>query len=265
MTRETVLLSFNGPVATLTLNRPETLNSISNPLVRDMRDALAEVRAAKSARALILTGAGRGFCAGAELGDALLSGDGTQSPGATLNANLRDHINPLMVELNELPIPTIAAVNGPAAGAGVGFALAADITLAAHSAYFILTFGPKLGLIPDAGSSWHLPRRIGIARAMALALLGNKLSAQQAAQWGLIWEAVADDQLSAAALQLAQTLARAPSHIALELRRATAQALSNTLEAQLDYERERQCVLVEKPTFKEGVCAFKQKRAPVFD
>jgi 2-(1,2-epoxy-1,2-dihydrophenyl)acetyl-CoA isomerase len=265
MTDKTVTLSFDGPIATLTLNRPETLNSISDALTRDARDALAEVRETKSARALILTGAGRGFCAGAELNESIVNGDGSQSAGQSLNASMRDRTNPLIVDLKDLPIPVVAAVNGVAAGAGVGFALAADITVAARSASFILTFGPKLGLIPDVGTTWHLPRRIGVARAMALSLLGNKLGAEQAAQWGLIWQCVDDDQLSATALQLAQTLASSPAHIAVELRRAIAQSLSNTLEEQLDYERERQCVMIEKPSFKEGVRAFREKRAPVFD
>jgi 2-(1,2-epoxy-1,2-dihydrophenyl)acetyl-CoA isomerase len=200
MTRQTVLLTFDGPIATLTLNRPETLNSISNQLVIDARDALADVRATQSARVLILTGAGRGFCTGAELGEAIVKGDGTQSAGDSLNAAMRDHSNPLIVDLQQLPIPVVAAVNGVAVGAGVGIALAADITIAARSASFILTFGLKLGVIPDLGTTWQLPRRIGVARAMALALLGNKLGAEQAAQWGLIWQCVDDDQLAATAL-----------------------------------------------------------------
>lgn len=265
MTGKTVTLSFDGPIATLTLNRPETLNSISRQLTADARDALAEVRQTKSARALILTGAGRGFCAGAELNDSIVDGNGTQSAGQSLNASMRDYTNPLIVDLKELPIPVVAAVNGVAAGAGVGFALAADITIAARSASFVLTFGPKLGLVPDVGTTWHLPRRIGLARTMALSLLGSKLGAEQAVEWGLIWQCVDDDQLSATALQHARTLASAPSHIALELRRAMTQSQSNTLEQQLDYERERQCVMVEKPSFKEGVLAFREKRAPVFD
>lgn len=265
MTDKTVTLSFDGSIATLTLNRPETLNSITDRLTKDTRDALAEVRRTKTARALIFTGAGRGFCAGAELNESLATGDGTRTAGQSLNASMRDHTNALIVDLNELPIPIVAAVNGVAAGAGVGFALAADITVAARSASFILPFCPKLGLIPDLGTTWHFPRRIGVARATALSLLGNKLNADLAAQWGLIWQCVDDDQLSAAALQLAHSLASAPAHIALELRRAMAQSQANTLEEQLDYERERQCVMIEKPSFKEGVRAFREKRAPVFD
>lgn len=265
MARQTVTLAFDGPLAILTLNRSETLNSISKQLVLDAREALAEVREVKSARALILTGAGRGFCAGAELNDSIVNGDGAQSAGQSLNVSMRDQTNPLVVDLNALPIPVVAAVNGAAAGAGVGLALAADITVAARSAAFILTFGPKLGLIPDVGTTWQLPRRIGLARATALSLLGNKLSAEQAAQWGLIWQCVDDDQLYDTARQIALSLARGPSHIALEIRRAMAQSQSNSLQEQLDYERERQCALVETAAFKEGVRAFREKRAPVFD
>jgi 2-(1,2-epoxy-1,2-dihydrophenyl)acetyl-CoA isomerase len=265
MTGTTVTLAFDGPIATLALNRPETLNSICDHLVIEARAALAEVRETKAARALIVTGSGRAFCAGAELNEAIVNGDGSRSAGETLNASMRDHINPLIVDLKELPIPVVAAVNGVAAGAGVGLALATDIAVAARSASFILTFGPKLGLIPDVGTTWQLPRRIGVARATALSLLGNKLSAEQAAEWGLIWQCVDDAELQGAAQQIARTLASAPSHIALELRRAMAQSQANTLEAQLDHERERQCAMVEKPSFAEGVRAFREKRAPVFD
>jgi 2-(1,2-epoxy-1,2-dihydrophenyl)acetyl-CoA isomerase len=265
MTEKVVTLSFTGPVATLTLNRPAILNSINERLIVEARDALCEVRRKKSARALILTGSGRSFCAGAELNEAIVNGNGVISAAETLNVTIRDHTNPLIVSLKELPIPVVAAVNGVAAGAGVGLALAADITIAARSASFVLTFAPKLGLIPDVGATWHLPRRIGIARTMGLSLLGGTLNAEQAAQWGMIWQSVDDDRLLDTARQLAQTLANAPSHIALELRRAIAHSLSSTLEEQLDYERERQCAMVERPSFREGVSAFQERRSPAFD
>lgn len=265
MTGKTVALSFDGPIATLTLNRPDTLNSLNDQLADDARDALAEVRRTKSARALLLTGAGRGFCSGAELAESIVNGNGAQSAAEALNVSMRDHCNPLIVDLKALPIPIVAAVNGVAAGAGVALALAADITIAARSASFVLTFCPRLGLVPDLGTTWQLPRRVGVARTMALSLLGNKLSAELAAQWGLIWQCVDDDALRATAVQLAQTLAQGPSHIAMELRQAIAQSLTHTLEEQLDYERERQCVMVEQPSFSEGVRAFREKRPPVFD
>lgn len=264
MTRATVNLEFDGAVAILKLNRPDVLNSTTPALARDARAAIAEVRDTPSARALLVTGAGRAFCAGAELNDELLNGDGTQSPGQYLDATMRDDFNPWITDLDTLPIPVVAAVNGVAAGAGVGLALAADITVAARSASFLLPFCPKLGLIPDIGSTWYLPRRVGPARATALALLGHKLSAEEAAQWGLIWQCVDDALLLESAMQIARALARLPSGIALELRQALRQAESNTLAAQLDYEREKQCVLIEGAAFREGVNAFREKRQPVF-
>ncbi|HFG6905391.1 enoyl-CoA hydratase-related protein [Acinetobacter baumannii] len=262
---KTVTLEFIDSIAILTLNRPEVLNSMVDQLAIDAREALAEVRTMSNIRALVLTGAGRAFCAGAELNDTLLNGSAEQPARAYLDDNMRLLTNPWIQDLHDFPIPVIAAVNGVAAGAGVGLALAADITVAAQSASFILNFSSKLGLIPDVGVTWHLSRRIGLARATALALLGNKLTAEKAVEWGLIWECVADDQLHHHAITLAQTLANAPRHAALELRQALHYAQSNTLPQQLDYERQRQCVLVETAAFREGVNAFKEKRKPNFD
>jgi 2-(1,2-epoxy-1,2-dihydrophenyl)acetyl-CoA isomerase len=265
MTPKTVTLEIDGRIAVLTLNRPEVLNSINETLVKDAREALSQVRENLSLRALILTGAGRGFCAGAELDHQIANDQGEHSAGQRLNDTMLRHTNPWITDLHNLAIPVIAAVNGVAAGAGVGLALAADIILAARSASFILSFAPKLGLIPDLGATWQLPRRIGQARATALCLLGNKLDAQSAADWGLIWQCVEDRELHDKSVHIAQTLARSPSHAALELRRAFGHAQANSLEQQLDYERERQSVLVETATFKEGVSAFQEKRPPVFE
>jgi 2-(1,2-epoxy-1,2-dihydrophenyl)acetyl-CoA isomerase len=265
MTTKTVDLEFDGAIATLRLNRPEVLNSMTSPLAKDARAAIAKVSSTPSARVLVITGAGRAFCAGAELKDEFLEGDGTQSASEQLNTTMRDDFNPWIKDLDELAIPVVAAVNGVAAGAGVGLALAADITIAARSASFILSFCPKLGLIPDVGTTWYLPRRIGLARATALSLLGNKLSAETAAEWGLIWQCVDDALLPDSAMQIARALARLPSGIAIELRRSLKQSHENTLDAQLDYERERQCVLIESAAFREGVNAFREKRQPVFD
>ncbi|MFL8988597.1 enoyl-CoA hydratase-related protein [Pseudomonas sp. QLc11A] len=265
MTQKNVTLEIHERVAILTLNRPDVLNSLNETLARDAREALAQVRENSFLRALIVTGAGRAFCAGAELNDELADSDEHQSAGQRLNATMLDYFNPWIIDLDSLQIPVIAAINGVAAGAGVGLALAADITLAARSASFILSFAPKLGLVPDLGTTWRLPKRIGQARAMALSLLGNKLDAQTAADWGMIWQCVEDDELLNVAMKTAQALARSPAHAILEVRRALRLAETNNLKQQLDYERERQCQLVEKPTFKEGVNAFKEKRLPVFD
>lgn len=262
---KTVTLQLAGTVAILRLNRPEVLNSMTEALAIDAREALAEVRNTPAVRALVVTGAGRAFCAGAELGDAMLNGDGSRTAGEMLDDTMREHTNPWIRDLHDMPIPVVAAVNGVAAGAGVGLALAADITIATRSASFILSFCPKLGLIPDVGTTWHLPRRIGVARSTALALLGDKLQAEQAAQWGLIWQCVDDDCLLDAALDIACRLGRSPRHAVTELRQALWRSHSNTLDEQLDYERNRQRALVETAAFREGVNAFRERREPAFD
>lgn len=264
MTPKTVTLDINDRIATLTLNRPELLNSLNETMAKDAREALAQVRDTASIRVLIVTGAGRAFCAGAELNDDLANGEGPESAGQRLNQTMQHFTNPWIMDLENLPIPVVAAVNGVAAGAGVGIALAADITLAARSASFILSFAPKLGLVPDVGTTWRLPRRIGIARTKALCLLGDKLNAQTAADWGLIWQCVADEELLENATNIAQSLARIPAHATREIRQALAQAETNDLQQQLDYERKRQCELINLPTFREGVNAFKDKRLPSF-
>lgn len=261
---KTVLLDIHENVAILKLNRPQVLNSMIEQLAIDAIEVLDQVRNNPAIRALIVTGEGRAFCAGAELNDELVDGNAQYSAGQLLNKTMQQFTNPWIQQLHELPIPVVAAVNGVAVGAGVGLALAADITIAAESAAFILSFSSKLGLVPDVGTTWHLARRIGYARAAAVALLGDKLTAQQAADWGLIWQCVADDQLHITAMTVAQRLASAPRHAALELRQALHHAQQATFVKQLDYERERQCELVEHADFREGVNAFKERRAAVF-
>src|SRR5260221_426801 len=186
MTDSPVDLVVENGVATLTLNRPDVLNALSIGTIRALRDALAAVRANPNARALVLTGCGRGFCTGADLNDPVIALDGPLDERADKLARLMAaDINPLMAELQALPLPKVAAVNGPAVGAGIGLALAADIVLAAESAYFLQVFTPRLGLVPDMGVTWHLPRLVGRARALAASLLGERISAETAADWGL--------------------------------------------------------------------------------
>lgn len=264
MQLKTVTLEFRDDIAILTLNRPDVLNSLSLELAKDARQAIALVRENKSARAMIITGAGRAFCAGAELTDTLVNGHAGKSASATLQDNMLYHFNPWISDMEQLSIPVIAAVNGVAVGAGVGIALAADITVAARSASFVLSFTPKLGLVPDMGTSWQLPRRIGVARAYGMTLLGEKLDAETAATWGLIWKCVADDELADCAETIAKRLARMPRHATHEVRQAFRQAGINNLNDQLDYERERQCAAIDLPTFREGVDAFREKRLPIF-
>ena len=258
-----VLFDSEAGIATLTLNLPSKLNPIALELQRELGEALARVRADSAVRAVVLTGAGKAFCVGADLSAMREPADG-QSLGDQTAEWMQAISNPLIEQLRTLPVPTVCAVNGPAAGAGVGLALACDIVVAARSAYFYLPFLPKLGIVPDLGCTWFVPRRVGPARAMGMALLDERLAADTAAQWGLIWSAVDDALLQHEALRIAERLSRLPAHAVEEARRAFEAAERHTLPEQLHYESERQRELLGRPSFAEGVAAFLQKRAPVF-
>jgi 2-(1,2-epoxy-1,2-dihydrophenyl)acetyl-CoA isomerase len=251
-------------IATLTLNLPAKLNPIAHGLQVELRDALERIRDDRSVRAVILTGAGKAFCVGADL-SAMAPGEKDKSLGTQTAEWMQELSNPLIETLRSLPVPVVAAVNGAAAGAGVGLALAADVTIAARSAYFYLPFLPKLGIVPDLGCTWAIPRRAGRARAMAMALLDERVGAGRAVQWGLIWACVDDEQLLEEAKSIAQRLARLPAHAVLEAREAFEAAEHHTLKEQLHYESERQRELIDRPSFREGVSAFLQKRPPVFE
>ena len=260
MTYQNILFSLAGGIARITLNRPEKLNAFNSAMHRDLRDALVRTRAGK-ARVLLLSGAGRAFCSGQDLDERDLS------PGAAppdLGHSLETLYNPLVLGLRDLPLPVICAVNGAAAGAGASVALACDIVLAARSASFIQAFC-KLGLVPDAGATHTLPRRVGIARAMGLALLGDKLPAEQAEAWGLIWKCVADDQLMAEAERLALHFSSAPTKGLALAKQALYASAGNTLEQQLDLECAFQRVIGLGQDYREGVTAFKEKRPPRFN
>ena len=260
MTYESILLQSTGGIARVTLNRPDRLNSFTAKRPEEVRDALAKVRADTSARALLLTGAGRGFCAGQDLSDrAVAPGDAPVDLGASIEANYR----PLVLALQSFPMPVVCAVNGVAAGAGANIALACDLVVAAKSASFIQAFC-KIGLIPDSGGTYFLPRLIGTARAMGLALLGDKLSAQQAADWGLIWKCVEDADFAPTVDALLVQLAHAPTRGLVATRRALHASSHATLEAQLDLERDLQRELGRSADYREGVAAFLAKRAPQF-
>lgn len=260
---ETLTLSVEDGIALLTLNRPEVLNSINTQLIAEMRDALAEVAANKDARALLLTGAGRGFCAGADLAAQGQRQEG-MSVGQGVAHGMEVGFNPMMRELYALEKPIVAAVNGVTAGGGVGLALAADIVIAGKSASFVQVFGPRLALIPDLGCTWHLPRLVGRARALGLALLGDKLPAETAAEWGLIWKCVEDEALMSEARAVAGKLANGPTNAFREIRKAIDAAGSNDFSSQLDYEREVQGMLGDHPNFSAGVKAFLTKKEPEF-
>jgi 2-(1,2-epoxy-1,2-dihydrophenyl)acetyl-CoA isomerase len=260
-----LLFEVSDQIATITFNIPDKLNPLPAQLQHALRERLAQVRADASIRALMLTGAGRAFSVGADLGSMNADGAGGESIG-NATANLMASVsNPMIEDLRTLPVPVISVVNGPAAGAGVGLALAADIVLAARSAYFYLPFMPQLGVVPDLGATWFLPRAVGRARALGLALLGNRLSAERAQQWGLIWACVDDADLPDEARTIALRLAALPAHAAPELRRAFDASEHNDMMAQLAYEAERQRELIDGTAFAEGVRAFIEKRPPRFN
>ncbi|WP_321933189.1 2-(1,2-epoxy-1,2-dihydrophenyl)acetyl-CoA isomerase PaaG [Burkholderia cenocepacia] len=246
-------------VATITLNRPDKLNSFTRAMHRELQSALDEVEAA-GARALILTGAGRGFCAGQDLADL----DFTPGASTDLGTLIDEHFNPLIRRLQRLPIPVIAAVNGTAAGAGANLALACDLVFAARSSSFIQAF-VKIGLVPDSGGTWFLPQRVGMARALGLALTGDKLGAEQAEQWGLIWRAVDDEALVATTRQFATQLAQQPTLAIASIKQSMRDSVTNTLDQQLDLERDLQRKLGQSHDYAEGVQAFIGKRTPRFE
>ncbi|MEP2829596.1 MULTISPECIES: enoyl-CoA hydratase-related protein [Alphaproteobacteria] len=260
---ETLTLTVEDGIALLTLNRPDVLNSINTQLIADMRACVAEVASNPEARVLLITGSGRGFCAGADL-----AAQGQREEGMTVGQGVAHGMtvgfNPMMRELYALEKPIVAAVNGVTAGGGVGLALAADIVIAAKSATFVQVFGPRLGLIPDLGCTWHLPRLVGRARALGLALLGDKLPAETAAEWGLIWKCVEDDALMNEARAVAIRMAKGPTNAFGEIRKAIDAAGRNDFPGQLDYERDVQGMLGDHPNFTAGVKAFLTKKDPEF-
>lgn len=260
MASDTLLFERADGIARITLNRPDKLNSFNVEMLEALRDALQQVQADKSLRVLLLTGAGRAFCAGQDLADRAVAPDG----GAVdLGVSIDRYYGPLVLALRRLPMPVICAVNGVAAGAGANLPLACDIVVAARSASFVEVFC-KLGLIPDTGGTYFLPRLLGSARATALAMLGNKLSAEQAAAWGLIWQCVDDDQLAAETDKLARHFAQAPTLGLARTKQALQASALNTLEAQLDLERDCMRELGHSADYREGVAAFMAKRAPRF-
>ncbi len=261
-----VLLEIDDTVATISLNDGDRMNPLGDEVPQGLLDAVGKVRDDSRVRALILTGRGRGFCVGADLARYREWID-HPDPDRTLGqyvGGLMAQLNPVVLALKELPVPVVCAINGVAAGGGAGLALAGDLVIAAKSSYFYLPFFPALGAVPDVGITWVLPRAIGRARALGLALTGEKLPARTAREWGLIWACVEDDQLEAESVRMARQLARMPQHAILEARAIFAAAERNTLAQQLDLERSRQMELVDGESFSEGVRAFAERRAPVF-
>jgi 2-(1,2-epoxy-1,2-dihydrophenyl)acetyl-CoA isomerase len=259
MSYQHILFEINSGIARLTLNRPERLNSFNVAMHLEVRDALARTHS-EAARVLVLTGAGRGFCAGQDLGDRKPGVDGKR---VDLGDSVENYYKPLILAIHELPLPVIAAVNGVAAGAGANIALACDLVIAARSTNFIQSFC-KLGLIPDSGGTWCLPRLVGQARALGLALLGDKLPAELAAEWGLIWRCVDDTDLTSTVDALAAQLAVAPTRGLARIKQAMRASWQNSLPEQLNLERDLMRELGATADYAEGVAAFAGKRTPRF-
>jgi 2-(1,2-epoxy-1,2-dihydrophenyl)acetyl-CoA isomerase len=254
-----ILVEQKAGYRVITLNRPQRLNAFTEAMHQSLKRALDEAEGDAGCRALLITGAGRGFCAGQDLNDRLSKTGETPVLGGALEA----YYNPLVRKLRALPFPVVAAVNGVAAGAGANIALACDIVLAAKSASFVQAFA-KIGLVPDSGGTWFLPRLIGPARARALALTGEPLPAETAETWGLIWKTFPDLELMAEAHNLCTHFASAPTLGLALIKRALDASWENDLDAQLDLEREFQREASLTPDYAEGVRAFLEKRTPVF-
>lgn len=255
-----ILSEVEQGVMTITLNRPDRLNSFNDLMHQQLAACLTQAERDENVRCLLITGAGRGFCAGQDLNDRNVDPSG---PAPDLGLSVERFYNPLVRRLAALPKPVIAAVNGVAAGAGATLALGCDIVLAARSANFVMAFS-KLGLVPDCGGSWFLPRVAGRARAMGLALLGEKLSAEQAAQWGMIWQLAEDAELADTSRQLARHLATQPTFGLGLIKKALQASETNGLDAQLDLERDYQRLAGRSDDYREGVSAFLAKRPPQF-
>ena len=258
MSETSVLVASQGALRLITLNRPAALNSFTADMHGRLLAALEDAAADASVRAVVVTGAGRGFCAGQDLGDAAMAG-GEVDVGAVIERYYR----PLATRVRTMPVPVLAAVNGVAAGAGANFALCCDMVVAARGASFIQAFS-KIGLVPDCGGTWLLPRLVGRARALGLAMTGDKLPAEEAQRMGLIWQCVDDAALMDSAMALAGRLAAMPMHALVETRRVIDAAGPMNFSDALTLEADTQRELGRKHDFAEGVSAFLSKRSPVF-
>ena len=262
MTYEHILFSEADGVATLTINRPAQLNALHLGVISEMINAVDRVRDEGTARVLVLTGTGRAFCSGADLAGGGATGGGGSGP-VDAGKGLETHFNPLLERLFALPVPFITAVNGAAAGAGCSYALAGDIVLAGRSAYFLQAF-VNIGLVPDVGSTWMLPRLVGKARAQAMMMLGERVPAETALDWGMVYKVVDDAELLAEARAIAAKLAKGPTRSYALIRQGIRDSLDMTLTEALMVERRNQMQAGRSPDFAEGVAAFLQKRPAAF-
>ncbi|MCB1339592.1 MAG: enoyl-CoA hydratase/isomerase family protein [Pseudooceanicola sp.] len=256
MEYQTITLEMSEGLAVLTLNRPDKMNSLTTQMRAEIAFAMRD--AARSARVIVLTGAGRAFCTGQDLGD------GGNAASLDLERTLRDEYQPMLESIYDCPVPTIAAVNGPAAGAGANLALACDVVIATESAYFLQAF-TRIGLIPDAGGTWFLPRQMGLAKAMGAALFADRISARQADDWGMIWEAVPDAEFDAHWRIRAGALAKGPTLAYAAVKKAIRGAFESNLPDQLATEAQLQGQCGKSRDFQEGVVAFMEKRPAAFE
>lgn len=271
MPNGTVQFSIDDGVATIMLDRPDTLNSMNNQLMDDIRTAIETSEADPDVGVVVLTGNGRGFCAGADLSamasqpaaDAPAVGDRDDDAGTAAVDGMNNHFNPTLRAIKDCAVPTVARINGVAAGGGLGLALSCDIAVAAESAFFVATFGPRLGIVPDLGSTWSLPLKIGVGRARAMAMLGERIPAQQAQDWGLIYSAVADDELDTEVVRVTDILKRTSGEAMQRIRTSIESASTRSFSEQLDVERDHQAVLIPMNML-EGATAFMEKREPNF-
>jgi len=257
---ETIIYQVNKGVATLTFNRPSTLNSFNTLMHEEVRQAMTDVRTNKEVRCLVITAAGRGFCAGQDLSDRSVA---VTDEAPDLGESVEKNYNPLIRSIMTLEKPVLCAVNGVAAGAGASIALACDIVIAARSAKFVQVFC-KIGLVPDSGGTFNLPRALGLPRAKGLALLGDKLSAEQAMNWGMIWQCVDDEALMTETLTMAEHLATQPTKGLAMIKKLLNDSFSNPLHLQLELEKEAMRTLGQTADYQEGVSAFMEKRTPSF-
>ena len=256
MQYETIRLSLRDDIAVITLNRPDKMNALTTQMRAELLYAVKE--GGKECRVLVLTGAGRAFCSGQDLGDR------ANAASVDLERTLRDEYEPLLKAIYDCPVPTISAVNGPAAGAGANIALAADVVIASEQAMFLQAF-TRIGLIPDAGGTYWMPRQMGFAKAMGAALFAEPITARQAADWGMIWEAVPDENFADHWYGRATKLAKGPTLAYANAKKALRQSYDNTLDKQLELEASLQGACGKSRDFQEGVLAFLEKRKPSFE
>src|SRR6056297_858471 len=255
---QTITLEIDEGAAIVTLNRPDKMNALNTQMRAEITDAVKTVYLEQLARVIVLTGNGKSFCSGQDLSD------GGNAANLDLERVLRDEYVPMLRAITDCPVPTICAVNGPAAGAGANLALAADVVIAAESAYFLQAF-TRIGLLPDAGGTWALPRQMGLAKAMGAALFAEPVSARQASDWGMIWECVADEGFEAHWQARAAHLAAGPTQAYKAVKEAIRGTWDNTLDAQLDVEARLQGACGQSRDFQEGVLAFLEKRPARFE